>query len=74
MDGNCHVIEIYLVDNGLNGTIPDLKLPYLKRLNLSVNQLSGSIPYFSNLSNLNWLRIGYNQLSALFPILATCPI
>jgi len=70
-----HVIYIKLSNNGLNGTIPDFKLPKLELLSLFntpplsgiSNQLSGSIPNFSNSPNLDSIYINGNQLTGSIP-------
>ncbi|MEY3220823.1 MAG: hypothetical protein RIT27_2180 [Pseudomonadota bacterium] len=53
--------------NNLVGTIPDLNLPNLTKLSLSLNYLSGSIPNFTNLPKLQHLYLNYNQLSGSIP-------
>ncbi|OQX06754.1 MAG: hypothetical protein BWK80_50345, partial [Desulfobacteraceae bacterium IS3] len=68
-----HVATIFLSDdgntsdsiygNGLKGQIPNLNLPNLQWLMLNNNQLSGSIPNFSNLPNLRVLWLGKSELS-----------
>jgi len=65
---NNGVIEIYLVDNNLVGTIPDFSgLPNLQKLVLYENYLTGSISNFSNLPNLQELYLGENQLTGTIP-------
>lgn len=53
--------------NGLEGDIPDLNLPYLELLNLAYNDLSGSIPNFTYLKNLQRLNLSHNQLEGTIP-------
>jgi len=53
--------------NNLVGTIPNLNLPNLTILNISLNQLSGSIPDFTQLPNLTKLSLVLNQLSGSIP-------
>lgn len=59
--------------NNLIGTIPDLNLPYLRTLNLSYNQLSGSIPDFSNLGSLTHINLRNNQLEGSIPDFSNLP-
>lgn len=69
-DENDRVIELDLLDNELNGTIPsDLgHLTYLEYLDLSENQLSGTIPSaLSVLSNLIELSLWSNELTGPIP-------
>ena len=74
-DENGRVSRLALIDNGLNGPIPDLSaLTSLTSLNLSLNQLTGQIPDLGPLSNLLYLDLGSNQLSGSIPDLsATSP-
>lgn len=64
--------EIY--GNGLKGQIPNLNLLGLISLNLSSNQLSGNIPNFTNLSNLQLLTLSFNQLTGNIPNFTNLPI
>jgi YVTN family beta-propeller protein len=50
-----HVTEINLSVDNLSGSLPDLNLPNLQVLQLSQNGLSGNIPDFSKLPNLQSL-------------------
>ncbi|XVF89184.1 hypothetical protein PTKIN_Ptkin19aG0109600 [Pterospermum kingtungense] len=51
------------------------KLDSLKRLNLSHNSLSGSIPIsIGNLSSLEWLDLSSNKLNGMIPDIARCDI
>jgi gliding motility-associated-like protein len=63
---SCDVAWILMIGNNLVGTIPNLNLPFLRRLSLSSNQLSGAIPNF-NLPNLNELALSKNQLTGAIP-------
>ena len=61
-----NVRMIYLSTNQLEGTIPNLNLPKLERLDLGYNQLIGPIPNFT-LPELQSLYLGYNPLSGTIP-------
>lgn len=65
------VLQVELVANNLIGNIPTSlgNLTKLETLNLSYNQLSGSIPsfLFANLSRLLNLRLNNNQLTGSIP-------
>ena len=63
----CSVQVINLTSNGLVGNIIDLNLPNLQWVYLPLNQLSGTIPNFSGLSNLTRLDLSSNQLSGTIP-------
>jgi len=63
-----HVTEINLSGNNLSGSLPNLNLPSLQVFGLRQNFLiSGNIPDFSNLPNLQSLELGDNQLSGSIP-------
>ena len=63
-DASGHVTELFLTDNRLRGTIPDLSiLTNLTNLFLGSNQLTGSIPDLSALTSLTNLDLSRNQLS-----------
>jgi len=53
--------------NNLSGTIPNPNLPNLTTLNFYYNSLSGSVPNFTNLPNLQQLGLGSNQLTGNIP-------
>ena len=59
---NGRVANIYLENNNLNGTIPNLNLPKLKTMVLADYQLTGTIPDF-NLPELQTLFITNTQMS-----------
>ncbi|XP_021297134.1 LRR receptor-like serine/threonine-protein kinase GSO2 isoform X2 [Herrania umbratica] len=63
--------ELYLSDNRLNGSLSksfNFKQPSnLAVLQLSGNQLTGTLPDFTTLSSLKDLRIGGNQLNGTIP-------
>ena len=66
-DGIGHVVEIYQEDDNLSGSLPDLRLPYLLRLYLWGNQLTGNIPSFSGSPKLEELSLGGNQFTGSIP-------
>ena len=69
VDGNGNVTELALPDNNLSGPLPaELgSLTSLTTLDLSDNQLSGTIPDLSSLTQLQNLYLGDNQLSGTIP-------
>jgi hypothetical protein len=59
---------LYLNNNKLSGSIPELSGEHLYDLDLAHNQLSGSIPAsIGDLYNLNYLRLSYNKLDGSIP-------
>jgi gliding motility-associated-like protein len=60
------LLELYLTNDSLSGSIPKFNLPKLKKLDLSSNKLTGLIPNF-DLPELQWLLLADNQLSGLIP-------
>lgn len=70
-DENGRVIELYLWQNNLNGTIPSElgDLTFLSILNLFGNQLRGEIPpELGNLTSLVLLNLSQNELRGTIPI------
>ncbi len=67
------VISLSLADNNLSGGLPDLNLPFLERINFKNNDLSGSIPDFSNLSNLVFFISYNNRLDGPIPNFTSLP-
>lgn len=72
---NSHVTEITLSSNNLDGSLPAWgALDYLEILNLSNNQLSGTIPNFPlpdpASPGLKEIALGYNQLTGNIPSLS----
>jgi uncharacterized repeat protein (TIGR01451 family) len=73
-DTNCHIVNIWLMQNGLSGTIPNtLNLPYLLTMHFDYNQLNGSVPDFTNLPNLQQFSLANNQLSGNIPNFTNLP-
>ena len=68
-DGNGRVTDLELSSNNLRGTLPaDLgTLSNLITLDLSDNQLSGTIPDLSAVTQIQSLDLGDNQLSGTIP-------
>lgn len=67
-DGNAHVTELWLQQNNLGGSIPDLGgLTSLTWFDVSYNQLSGSIPSLCGLTSLATFRVDGNELSGTPP-------
>ncbi|KAG0520333.1 hypothetical protein BDA96_08G065400 [Sorghum bicolor] len=62
------LIELNLANNLLIGTIPSMTTSLRTALNLSHNQLSGSVPpYMGDLTGLEILDLSYNNLSGQVP-------
>lgn len=59
--------------NNLSGAIPDLNLTQLELLDLSNNNLSGTIPNFTHLNNLTGLDLWDNQLTNAIPDFSNLP-
>lgn len=55
------------IGNNLRGSLDSLNLPNLIVLNLNANNLTDTIPNFSQLPNLQLLELGANQLSGSIP-------
>lgn len=64
-----NITVINLIDNDLNGTIPELVSNSLKVLSLAFNLLSGPFPNNLELPNLEELSLGYNYLDGRLDIL-----
>lgn len=60
---NERVVALNVASKGLSGNIATLKLPELKRLDLSNNNFDELSADFSNLNQLQYLDISKNQLS-----------
>ncbi|MCD7460129.1 hypothetical protein HAX54_042938 [Datura stramonium] len=68
-DGFCHVEIILLKGQDLAGVLPPslVKLPYLKKIDVSRNYLSGTIPPEWASTNLEYMSVLVNQLSGPIP-------
>ncbi|NJO17283.1 MAG: hypothetical protein HC877_16530 [Thioploca sp.] len=67
-----HLEKIYLDDNQLIDSIPDLSaLTHLQELSFYNNQLTGSIPNLSTLTNLQMLYLHSNHLTGSIPNLSS---
>lgn len=67
-DREGHVTGLFLENNGLQGTIPDLRaLASLESLNLSINRLSGRVPELSHHPGLATVSLRKNQLTGGVP-------
>ncbi|KAF5475281.1 hypothetical protein F2P56_007104 [Juglans regia] len=68
-DGVCHVVQIFFKAQDLDGTLPPavVKLPYLKQMSISANNLSGRIDYLGNITTLQTLSIESNLFSGPIP-------
>lgn len=73
-DGSGRVTNLVLENNGLNGTIPDFAVPFLERVELGFNQLSGGVPDFSNTPNLFRFRAASNNLTGTLPDFTNLPL
>ena len=70
-DQEGHVTSLFLENNGLEGTLPDLSaLASLVSLNLSINRLSGPAPELSHHPGLPTVSLRKNQLSGGVPELS----
>ena len=70
-DQEGHVTSLFLENNGLEGTLPDLSaLASLVSLNLSINRLSGPAPELSHHPGLTTVSLRKNQLSGGVPELS----
>ncbi|HQU94959.1 MAG TPA: gliding motility-associated C-terminal domain-containing protein [Saprospiraceae bacterium] len=67
------VVSLLFSDNNLNGQLPNLQLPKLKKLILSRNHLNGSIPDFSYCPELEQFEVQLNQLSGEIPDFTNIP-
>ncbi|KAM1652161.1 hypothetical protein ACFX1X_004886 [Malus domestica] len=65
----CHVESIFLTAQELDGVLPPslAKLPYLKKVNLGQNYLSGPIPHEWTSTKLEFLVLSVNNLSGPIP-------
>ncbi|EXB36795.1 putative LRR receptor-like serine/threonine-protein kinase [Morus notabilis] len=65
----CHIQSIDFSGQDLDGVLPPsvAKLPYLKKLNLGQNYLSGSIPREWASTKLEFLRISSNNFTGKIP-------
>ncbi len=66
-DDGCHVTRIYLGNNNLTDTIPNLNLPELTHLYLYSNKFEDTIPNFSGLPKLTHLYLYGNELKGGIP-------
>lgn len=75
MDGtvNGSSTEFPPTGNNLSGNLTDIYLTQLERLILRFNNLSGSIPDFSNLQNLNTLDLSRNNITGNIPNFSNLP-
>ncbi len=67
-DQQGHVTRLFLENNGLEGTIPDLSaLTSLTSLNLGFNMLTGPIPDLGAQTELTYVSLRENQLTGSVP-------
>jgi len=52
---------------GLTGTLPELDLPYLEKLILTGNDISGPLPSFDNMTELTHLGLSFNNFTGPLP-------
>ncbi|RUA16012.1 MAG: hypothetical protein DSY55_05000 [Clostridia bacterium] len=62
-----HVHTLDLPNNNLDGSLRDVNLPELTRLNLGSNHLAGNIPNFSHTLHLKTLYLYSNQFTGTIP-------
>lgn len=67
------VTHLELSNSNLSGQLIDFVLPSLQSFNCSLNQLSGSIPNFTNLPTLEKFLCFNNQLTGVIPDFSNCP-
>ncbi|XP_035543996.1 probable leucine-rich repeat receptor-like serine/threonine-protein kinase At3g14840 isoform X2 [Juglans regia] len=65
----CHVVSLFLKGQNLSGELPKslVKLPFLQKLDLTRNYLSGTIPFEWASANLTFMSISVNKLSGPIP-------
>ncbi|KAM1347358.1 hypothetical protein PS2_036298 [Malus domestica] len=66
----CHVATLTLKGFSLPGLLPPqlVKLPYLRKISVLVNRLSGQIPkYLGHITSLTFLNLEGNQFSGIVP-------
>lgn len=61
------VRSIFLTQNGLKGTLPELNLPKLQVLYMERNDLKGELPDFSNTPKLTGVNLDDNKLTGMIP-------
>lgn len=66
-NGNGCVDSIRLINKGLEGGLPNLKLSELTYLNLSFNEIEGNIPPFENAPLLETLILSHNDFTNNIP-------
>ena len=64
---NNRVIELFLDNNGMTGTLPDLDLDSLDVLRLFQNKIGGSIPNFSKAKKLRNMALTSNIFEGSLP-------
>ncbi len=74
LKGNLPLLDLNTLDtaifenNQIDGAIPDLKIPFIKVLNLSQNLLTGELPIeLNNWNNIQNLNVSKNQLEGGVP-------
>ena len=67
------VTSILLPNNGLQGNIPDLDLPFLEKLDVSNNNILSILPDFSKVKSLRHLNISGNRFYGKLPALKNSP-
>ena len=67
MDGYVSCSVSASLGNNLTGEIPQIDLPFLEKLYLRGNSLTGSIPNFENLPSLTHFVCSHNQLTGSIP-------
>lgn len=72
--GSCGVQKVELPNNNLSGELLNYDFSYLFKLDLSQNNITGTIPNFNDLPNLYSLNLSDNQLSGTIPNFQTIPL
>lgn len=74
LDFDACVAKLTLNSNNLSGALYDMAFPQLIHLWLHDNNLSGSMPDFSNMPSLSLITLGQNRLTGNIPDFAHIPL
>ena len=62
-----HATKLSMNNNQFTGYVPTFLPGELEKLDLSQNNLFGTVPELTSLGNLNYLNLGHNQLEGTIP-------